>query len=117
MWITLCYFSAAGHAYERQPSRGLDVLPGIKQDEVSFAPDRWYEDGKAAVVDNRSGKGRTRTIGTTAGYGYKLGKTREPGRADMRGGGLAFCRRAAPAVLPFQGYLENRRITIHADLQ
>jgi beta-galactosidase len=111
------YFSAGGHAYERQPSRGLDALLGVKQDEVSFAPDRWhglefssphgkssggvfkqsytpttgravawYEDGKAAVVDNCYGKGRTRIIGTMAGYGYKLGKTREPGRADMRGG-------------------------------
>jgi beta-galactosidase len=30
----------------------------------------WYEDGRIAAVDNQYGKGRTRLIGTMAGYGY-----------------------------------------------
>jgi beta-galactosidase len=35
------YFSAEGHAFERQPSRGLDKLAGAIQDRVSFGPDMW----------------------------------------------------------------------------
>ncbi len=30
----------------------------------------WYEDGRVAAVDNQIGKGRTRLIGTMAGYGH-----------------------------------------------
>jgi beta-galactosidase len=30
----------------------------------------WYDDGRIAAVDNQYGKGRTRLIGTMAGYGY-----------------------------------------------
>ena len=30
----------------------------------------WYEDGRVAAVDNAYGKGRTRLLGTMAGYGY-----------------------------------------------
>jgi beta-galactosidase len=97
------YFSAGGHAYAEQPSRGLDLLIGGKQDAVSFGPDMWhgmefssaqgrcgggvfrqsylpesgrvtawYDDGKAAVIENNYGKGRVRVVGTMAGYGYKL---------------------------------------------
>jgi beta-galactosidase len=97
------YFSAHGHAFENQPSRGLDTLAGAKQDTVSFGPDMWhglefashhglsgggiyrqsytptsgkavawYSDGKTAIVENSYGKGKVRTIGTMAGYGYKL---------------------------------------------
>jgi beta-galactosidase len=97
------YFSDQGHAYERQPSRGLDALIGAVQDSVSFGPDMWhtlefsagsgrsgggvfrqsyipttgtssgrYDDGKIAVIDRAYGKGKVRTIGTMAGYGYKL---------------------------------------------
>jgi beta-galactosidase len=109
------YFSASGHAYERQPSRGLDALLGARQEAVSFAPDRWQglefdsaqgivaggvfkqsygpttgraiawyrnppapgNPGGAAVVDNCFGKGKTRIIGTMAGYGYKTGGNKE----------------------------------------
>jgi beta-galactosidase len=109
------YFSSGGHAYERQPSRGLDALLGARQDAVSFAPDRWQglefdsaqgkiaggvfkqsyvpttgkaiawyrnaagpgNPGGAAVVDNVFGKGKTRIIGTMAGYGYKCGANTE----------------------------------------
>ncbi|GHV40304.1 beta-galactosidase [Spirochaetia bacterium] len=98
------YFSAEGHAFAKQPARGLDALIGAKQDEVSFGPDMWhglefssaqgrcgggvfrqsylpekgkatawYDDGKAAVIENAYGKGKVRTVGTMAGYGYKLG--------------------------------------------
>jgi beta-galactosidase len=35
------YFSAEGHAFEHQPSRGLDTLTGARQNRVSFGPDRW----------------------------------------------------------------------------
>jgi beta-galactosidase len=109
------YFSAGGHAYEHQPSRGIDALVGAKQDAVSFAPDRWQglefdssqgksaggifkqsyvpttgkaiawyrnatapgNPGGVAVVDNNFGKGKTRIIGTMAGYGYKCGANKE----------------------------------------
>jgi beta-galactosidase len=37
------YFSRHGHAYEHQPSRGLDKLCGVKQDAVSFGPDMWHK--------------------------------------------------------------------------
>jgi beta-galactosidase len=105
------YFSAGGHAYEKQPSRGLEALVGARQEAVSFAPDRWLglefdsaqgkiaggvfkqsyvpttgratawyrnapapgNPGGAAVVDNDFGRGKTRIIGTMAGYGYKTG--------------------------------------------
>jgi beta-galactosidase len=36
------YFSATGHAFEHQPSRGLDAVCGVKQDTVSFGPDMWH---------------------------------------------------------------------------
>jgi beta-galactosidase len=36
------YFSREGHAFEHQPSRGLDALCGVKQDTVSFGPDMWH---------------------------------------------------------------------------
>jgi beta-galactosidase len=32
----------------------------------------WYDDGRIAAVDNRYGKGKTRLIGTMAGYGYAV---------------------------------------------
>ncbi|MDR1902584.1 MAG: beta-galactosidase [Treponema sp.] len=117
----LGYFSAHGHAYEHQPSRGLDTLIGAKQDTVSFGPDMWhglefasarglcgggiyrqtylpttgkvtawYKDGKAAVVENRYGKGKVLTIGSMAGYGYKLA------------GKIEYLRFFA-SVLPFAG--------------
>ncbi|GHT58860.1 beta-galactosidase [Spirochaetia bacterium] len=39
----------------------------------------WYDDGKAAIVENSYGKGKVRTIGTMAGYGYKLTKGNSAG--------------------------------------
>jgi beta-galactosidase len=35
------YFSADAHAFEKQPSRGIDKLAGVLQDRVSFGPDLW----------------------------------------------------------------------------
>ncbi|MDR3121334.1 MAG: hypothetical protein LBU58_08395, partial [Clostridiales bacterium] len=36
------FFSEAGHAFEHQPSRGLDELLGAKQGMASFGPDMWH---------------------------------------------------------------------------
>ncbi|MDR3121613.1 MAG: beta-galactosidase, partial [Clostridiales bacterium] len=36
------FFSEAGHAFEHQPSRGLDELLGAKQGKASFGPDMWH---------------------------------------------------------------------------
>jgi beta-galactosidase len=102
------YFSAYGHAYGTQPSRGIDRIIGAKQDTVHFGPDvwhgmefssqsgrcgggvfcqsylpttgratAWYDDGRAAVVENSFGKGKVRIVGTMTGYGYKLNPKRE----------------------------------------
>jgi len=37
---------------------------------TSGIPVGWYDDGRVAAVDNTFGRGRTRLIGTMAGYGY-----------------------------------------------
>ena len=36
------YFNAQGHAYEKQPSRGIDQLIGANQATVHFGPDVWH---------------------------------------------------------------------------
>jgi beta-galactosidase len=38
----LGFFSREVHAFEHQPSRGLDNLCGVIQEAVSFGPDRWH---------------------------------------------------------------------------
>jgi beta-galactosidase len=47
----------------------------------------WYDDGRVAAVDNTYGRGKTRLIGTMAGYGYALhggeaGDYQAPNRAS-----------------------------------
>ena len=54
----------------------------------------WYEDGRVAAVENQYGKGRTRLIGTMAGYGHGLPCTRRlspllQGSAGLRRPGTA----------------------------
>jgi beta-galactosidase len=128
------YFSREGHAFEHQPSRGLDALCGVKQDTVSFGPDMWhnlefdtasgvlaggvyrqsyipttakatawYADGRAAVVENRFGRGKVRLVGTMAGYGYKL----HPKAEHLR---------FFASVLPFAGHTQYIRADYNTGL-
>jgi len=52
---------------------GVPVRGGIflqAYETTTGTPIGWYEDGRVAAVENRYGQGRTRLIGTMAGYGY-----------------------------------------------
>jgi beta-galactosidase len=52
---------------------GLPVRGGIflqAYEPTTGTPIGWYEDGRVAAVENQYGQGRTRLIGTMAGYGY-----------------------------------------------
>jgi len=52
---------------------GIPVRGGIflqAYEPTSGTPVGWYEDGRVAAVDHVYGKGKTRLVGTMAGYGY-----------------------------------------------
>jgi beta-galactosidase len=67
----------------------------------------WYDDGRIAAVDNCFGKGKTRLIGTMAGYGYSVhggdkGDYHAPGRS-----GTSFF----DAVLAFAGKIPRLMVS------
>ena len=49
------YFNEHGHAFEHQPSRGLDQFFGCKQDYVHFGPDMWTKLNMNVATGKASG--------------------------------------------------------------
>ena len=60
-------------AYLRINASGVPIWGGVflqAYEPTTGTAVGWYEDGRVAIVDNTYGKGRTRLIGSMAGFGH-----------------------------------------------